>query len=197
MKKNTLFTKTLLSLLFILIGTLTFAQTTVFNADYSNGTGNNAWISASTGSGTGGWTNGTTATHATGATGNYIYTNLYTGSNVYNSNTISSITSPVVNLTNYTNLILTFNVWFNTEGYWDGANVEYSTDGGGSWGLLGTLGTGFYTDTEVNSLGTDVNGWTGNSNGWTAKTINLSAADINFDNNSNVRFRIKFVGIGV
>jgi hypothetical protein len=93
-------------------------------------------------------------------------------------------------------LILTFNVWFNTEGYWDGANVEYSTDGGGSWGLLGTLGTGFYTDTEVNSLGTDVNGWTGNSNGWTAKTINLSAADINFDNNSNVRFRIKFASDG-
>ncbi len=196
MKKNTFLNKALLTLLFILVNTLTFAQTTVFNADFSNGTGNNAWTSASTGSGTGGWTNGTVATHATGATGNYMYTNIYTGSNVYNNNTISSITSPVVNLTNYTNLILTFNVWYDTESYWDGANVEYSTDGGGSWSVLGTVGTSFYTDTEVNAFGTDVDGWTGSSTGWIAKTINLSAADINFDNNSNVRFRIKFASDG-
>lgn len=196
MKKNTLFTKTLLSFIFILVETLTFAQTTVFNADFINGTGNNAWTSASTGSGTGGWTNGSAATHATGATGNYMYTNIYTGSNVYNNNTISNITSPVVNLTNYTNLVLTFNVWHSTEAYWDGANVEYSTDGGGSWDILGTVGTGFYTDIEVNSLGTDVDGWSGSSAGWIAKTINLSAADINFDNNSNVRFRIKFAADG-
>lgn len=196
MKKNTLFTNTLLSLVFILVATLTFAQTTVFDANFINALGNNAWTSGSTGSGAGGWTNGAVATHATGATGNYIYTNLYTASNVYNGNTISSITSPVVNLTNYTNLILTFNVWFNTEAFWDGANIEYSTDGGGSWGVLGTVGSGFYTDIEVNSLGIDVIGWSGNSNGWTAKTINLSSTDINFDNNSNVRFRIKFASDG-
>jgi hypothetical protein len=194
MKKNTLFTKTLLSLIFILVESLTFAQTTVFNADFTNATGNNAWTSVSTGSGTGGWTNGAAATHTNGATGNYMYTNLYTGSNVYNNNTISSITSPVVNLTNYTNLILTFNVWYSTEVYWDGANVEYSTDGG-TWNILGSVGT-FYTDTEVNALGTDVDGWTGSSTGWIAKTINLSAADINFDNNSTVRFRIKFAADG-
>ena len=191
MKKITLFTKTLLSLVFILINTITFAQTTLFDANFSTGTGNNAWTSASTGSGAGGWTNGTVATHATGATGNYMYSNLYTGSNVYNGNTISSITSPVVNLTNYTNLILTFNVWYNIESYWDGANLEYSTDGGGSWSILGNVGDSFYTDTEIYTLGNDLDGWSGNSNGWIAKTINLTAADINFDNNSNVRFRIK------
>jgi len=185
-----------MSFVFIVINTITFAQTTVFNADFINGTGNNAWTSASTGSGTGGWTNGTVAIHATGATGNYMYTNIYTGSNVYNINTISSVTSPVVNLTNYTNLILTFNVWYSTEAYWDGANVEYSTDGGGSWAVLGNVGTGFFSDTEVNSLGTDVDGWSGSSGGWIAKSINLSATDINFDNNSIVKFRIKFASDG-
>jgi trimeric autotransporter adhesin len=196
MKTNTLFTKKLLSLLFVLISLLTFAQTTVYNANFSTTTGNNAWTSASTGSGAGGWTNGTVATHASGATGNYTYSNLYTGSNVYNGNTISSVTSPVVNLTNYTNLILTFNIWYNTEAYWDGANVEYSTDGGGSWSILGNVGDGFYSDTEIYTLGNDVDGWSGNSGGWIAKTINLSATDINFDNNSNVRFRIKFATDG-
>jgi len=196
MKKITLFTKSLLCFIFILINTLTFAQTTVYNADFSNATGNNAWVSASTGSGTGGWTRGTVATHATGATGTYTYSNMYTGSNEYNANTISSVTSPVVNLTNYTNLILTFNVWYNTESYWDGANLEYSTDGGGTWSILGTVGDSFYTDTEIYTLGNDVDGWSGNSGGWIAKTINLTAADINFDNNSNVRFRIKFTSEG-
>ena len=44
--------------------------------------------------------------------------------------------------------LLEVDLWWVTEEFWDGLQLEYSTDGGASWTLLGDIGTGdnWYTN---------------------------------------------------
>jgi hypothetical protein len=104
----------------------------------------------------------TTGTHS----GSYCWDiNLTT---TYGALANSYLYSPSINLNTGSSSQLSF--WMNiaAENSWDGTRLEYSTDGGLSWFILGyfndPLGVNWYNDDFVNSSGTA--GWTDNSNGW-------------------------------
>ena len=46
--------------------------------------------------------------------------------------------SPCFNFTNLSNPLVVFKVFWETEGIFDGANLQYSTDNGATWKLIGT-----------------------------------------------------------
>ncbi|MFD0991064.1 choice-of-anchor D domain-containing protein [Mariniflexile jejuense] len=170
----------------ILLSNKVFSQTTIYSESFTSGFG--SWTVNSSGSGTGAWINGSNAAHTTGATGNYLYSQLYSGQ--YNDNTFITATSPTINTTGFTNITFDFKVWYNTETNWDGMQVEYSLNNGSSWSDLGSVSGSWYNDNDVDGINNNANGWSGNSLGWIDRSINLSTENIGFNNNSQVRFRV-------
>ncbi|GAB4499608.1 MAG: hypothetical protein OHK0052_14900 [Anaerolineales bacterium] len=79
----------------------------------------------------------------------------------------TSLTSPVINLSGYTDVTLDFWQICDTEAGWDYCHVEYSTNGGTSW--------------------TEVATYDGNHSTWEQKTIALPA----LDNKANARIRFR------
>lgn len=73
----------------------------------------------------------------------------------YSANTNSTLLSPVFDFSTTTVANLSF--WQNreVEGGWDGVRIEYTTDGGTTWTVLGSLndpnGTNWYTSASINS----------------------------------------------
>ena len=177
--------------------TLSYSQTTIFSSDFETGLG--GWAITSTGYGTGTWVNGSNAAHSSGATGNYVYSQVY-GKNSnndnntnYNNYTYIIATSPTINTTGYSNLTFDFDIWYNTETDWDGMKVEYSLNNGATWSNLGSVNNAnWYNDTNVDVFGHNVDGWSGNSGGWVTRSISLSNENTGFDNNSQVKIRILF-----
>ncbi len=155
------------------------AQTVLFNADFSNTTGDNAW------------------TNSTGNTsGNFTIdvanSRLRNTPNNYAKNTFIGVESPSFDLSNYSNITLDLDRHIQTQAGNDGAQIQYSI-GGGAWTQLGTAASGFYNDTDVDALGNGVDGWSGFITAFTAASqLNLSAINPAFNSASDVRFRILF-----
>jgi hypothetical protein len=98
-------------------------------------------------------------------------TNAHSGSNCwevnlngnYQAGSHEILYSPFIDFSNANQAELRFWHWYNTEQFYDGCHVEYSTDGGNTWQVLGTQndpnGTNWYNYFSVISSG--IPGWTG------------------------------------
>lgn len=197
-------TKTLLTIMFVLFLNFTNAQTTIFNANFENGTGNNAWTSTSSGTNASSWTRGVDNTTNIGHnrpfvllvdpinignTTNSMYSRRH-GSNQYQTRTNIQCTSPVIDFSGYENITLSIDTRTDTENDTDGMRLEYRLNGG-TWQNLGNATAGWY-DGSVTALGS--NGWeAGNTNStWKTRSINISTEDIDFNGNDEVEFRVVF-----
>ncbi|WP_339847127.1 choice-of-anchor D domain-containing protein [uncultured Dokdonia sp.] len=155
------------------------AQTVLFNADFSNTTGDNAWTNSA----------GNTSGNFTIDVAN---SRLRNTPNNYAKNTLIGVESPSFDLSNYSNITLDLDRHIETQAGRDGAQIQYSI-GGGAWTQLGTAASGFYNDTDVDALGNGVDGWSGFITAFTAANqLNLSAINPAFNSASDVRFRILF-----
>lgn len=168
--------------------TLINAQTTIYSENFSSGAG--GWTDTSTGAGTGDWVIGSNVDHATGATGNYYYSQQY--STNYNNNTYIIATSPAIDMTGFAAISLSFDLWIDTEATFDGVKLEYSLNNGSSWNDLGSVATtGWYNDTDVDAFANGEDGFSGSSgDAWVSYSINLSNEDIGFEAASQARVRI-------
>ncbi|MEP7252927.1 MAG: gliding motility-associated C-terminal domain-containing protein, partial [Ginsengibacter sp.] len=89
----------------------------------------------------------------------------------YNDNEMAWIQSPCFNFTNLKDPYIKFNLFWETERDRDGANLQYSTDNGATWQLLGganesgvCLSEKWYNDVAIPALGNKP-GWSGNIQG--------------------------------
>jgi len=98
--------------------------------------------------------------------------------------------SPAFNFSNLSSLEISFWQNRNTELYWDGMTLLYTTDTLQPWSVLGSMGvTGainWYNDSSLNA--NSLPGWAGTSGGWIKSTIVIP----NFFGNSDVWFRFRF-----
>jgi hypothetical protein len=156
--------------------------------------------------GSGGWTSGgTSSSWAVGAPNDVTNTpglvGAYNGNNAwvtnltgnYNNAEVSWLLSPCIDLSSLSNVRVRFGLWYNTEATWDGGNLAYSTDGGNTWQVAGSVGSGvnWYNATSVSSsLGQPV--WHNNSGGWLPAEITLPQ----LAGQANVRFRFQFYSDG-
>ena len=107
----------------------------------------------------------------------------------------SYVESPCFNFTTMTNPTIQFKYISNTETLlntplaYDGAKLEYSTDGGSTWLQLGNYNdtTNWYNYSQVWSFGYS-DGWSGNSSGWLTTGISMPY----LVGESNVKFRFVF-----
>lgn len=139
------------------------------------------------------WLRGTDGTLPSNGS-NYLYTRQY--SNRYRNNTNDVAESPVIDLTGYENLVLSVDVYHNTEANYDRLQISFSNDGGTTWYRLG------YSDPEegVNWYNTNnfqnanQYGWSSDSGNWFTAQLDLESQA--FDNMSDVRFRLEFTSDG-
>lgn len=174
----------LYALIFSLLGLSTIAQTTIYNADFTNYAGDSAVTTT-----TGGWT---LANQAAFGGGNYVSV-LQDAAGLYPANLAISFDTPVIDLTGYDRLTFSFDSNYATEAEWDGATVEYSLDGGTTYATLGRFNdnaVNWYNDTDVDAIIDDTDGWSGLSGGWINSSIDLPSQA--FDNANQVRFRFIF-----
>lgn len=157
-----------------------FINTLPYSEDFENGDG--GWTSAGSGST---WELGTPAgtvinTPAPGGTDSWV-TNL---DGNHNMQEYSYVTSPCFDLTNYPNVSIKLDVWYQTSPGFDAARFEASINGGQSWFIIGGNNepTNWY-----NAMMTDT-GWTMSSNGWLTAQHPLTFVG----GQSNVRFRVVF-----
>ncbi|MFM7747830.1 MAG: hypothetical protein ACKO7X_07915, partial [Bacteroidota bacterium] len=111
----------------------------------------------------------------------------------YNDNELSYLQLPCFNFSSIQNFNISFSINFSTEARYDGVNLQYSTNGGSSWQVLGAVGSGtnWYSSTSVaSSNGQPV--WDGGSNGWLRASHSLSA----LNNASSVLMRFVFSSDG-
>lgn len=111
----------------------------------------------------------------------------------YDNNAACRLISPVFDFSTTMNATLSFWHNYNSEMYWDGVRVDYTTDGV-TWNILGIVndpnGVNWY-NTTLNSSGQA--GWSGSSGGWVK-----SEYDLAFLNNvvGPVQFRFVFTSDG-
>lgn len=141
--------------------------------------------------------------YGTPTSGNAPVTSPYSAPNVwdvnlsgnYQNSSNDNLYSPFFTFTNVVNAELRFYHWYESEMSWDGGRVDYSTDGGQTWQVLGTqndpLGTNWYTTSSLISSGLPA--WEGSSGGYIQSTYNLSFLD-NYPN--PVQFRFNFSSDG-
>ncbi|GAA4329797.1 PKD domain-containing protein [Flaviaesturariibacter amylovorans] len=86
---------------------------------------------------------------------------------VYNNDENSYLMSPCFDFSGLTQPYLNFRLFWETERKFDGASLEYSIDGGGTWQVLGSSadnascpGNNWFNTQNVTTLGMD--GWSGN-----------------------------------
>ncbi|MFM9142759.1 MAG: hypothetical protein ACKOPP_02045 [Bacteroidota bacterium] len=156
------------------------------------------WVSSGTNSS---WQRGTPAglviNTAGGGTQSFM-TNLIAP---YNALEWSYLESPCMNLSGTTSPQVRFKIWWETERNWDGLQLQYSTNGGGSWTVLGAVGSAgslnWYNTTLANGPGTGMTCWSGSqtsvpssgSGGWVTAIHPLPGlAGV-----SGVKFRFVFV----
>ena len=97
---------------------------------------------------------------------------------------------------------LSFWINYNCENFWDGTRLEYTTNSGVSWSVVGSgsatapdpCGVNWYNDDQLNSSGTFA--WTGNSGGWVNSTYKLCCTSGIFNNPTPVQFRFIFTSDG-
>jgi len=139
-----------------------------------------------------GWIRGNRTSGLLNTNGNTAYVTNISGN--YTDNTKSYLISQCYNLSNVSNPTISFKLAYDLEQDWDVAYVEYSTDFGANWTVLGTMGTGWYnSDRTPQTSGTDCYNcvgaqWTGTNT--TLGTYSTSLAALNSE--TNIIFRIVF-----
>ena len=117
--------------------------------------------------------------------------NLYTG---YQAYATSYLYTPSFDLSTVGASILKFWINYRSENFWDGTRMEFSTDNGLTWNLLGYVGdpysTNWYTNNSINS--SSLPAWENTSPGWIQATYKL----YQFIGQNNVRFRYVFTSDG-
>ncbi|MFT3682380.1 MAG: gliding motility-associated C-terminal domain-containing protein [Ferruginibacter sp.] len=92
----------------------------------------------------------------------------------YNNGEASWLQSPCFDFTGIQLPYLSFKIFWETESGFDGANLQYSVDGGSSWSTLGSVGgsscnnNNWYNTGNISFLsafGSARNGWSGNTRG--------------------------------
>ncbi|MCK4346601.1 MAG: T9SS type A sorting domain-containing protein, partial [Bacteroidales bacterium] len=120
----------------------------------------------------------------------------------YNTNEISYVLGPVFDFTNISHPQIELKVWWDVEGFYDGASLQYKV-GGGAWKTLGKYigGERWYNVSYILSLQQGFNlqqddacGWSGDgewgygSDGWFSAYYALTQ----LGNRPVVRFRVVF-----
>lgn len=124
--------------------------------------------------------------------GNTVYTTNLTGN--YPDATKSYLVSQCYNLSNVVNPQISFAMKFDLEQNWDVVYVQYSTNFGATWSVLGTMGAGWYNSNRTQATtGNDCFNcpgaqWTGTNTTLTTYTYPLNA----LNSQTNVIFRIVF-----
>ena len=152
----------------------------------------NSLLSFNDGATTSQWQRGINANGALATPGNNVYTTNFTGN--YPDLVKSYLYSQCYNLSGVVNPFIKFKLAFNLETNWDVVYVQYSTNFGQTWNLLGTQGAGWYNSSRTPATsGTDCNNcpggqWTGTDN-----TLKLYSYPLtSLIGQSNVIFRIVF-----
>jgi hypothetical protein len=108
----------------------------------------------------------------------------------YYINAEAILTSPLIDFSQAVNPVLNFWMNYNTELGYDGVYVEYSTDNGAGWQILGqaqdTNGVNWYN--TINLASSNGPGWSGNSGGWIKASYHLTQ----FGGMAGLRFRVVF-----
>lgn len=130
------------------------------------------------------------------ATGtNRVYTTSFTGD--YPNSTTSYIVSQCYNLSNVSNPQISFKMAFDLETNWDIVYVQYTTDSGLTWQVLGSMGSNWYNSDRTNASSGTANDcqncpgaqWTGTN----AVLTNYSYSLASLSSQTNVMFRIVFI----
>jgi Secretion system C-terminal sorting domain len=129
-------------------------------------------------------------TAMTNAAGNVWVTN---ASGPYNPNDNSFVNSPCFNLADFSKPVISLQYWSNSDNAKDGTILQYSTNGGASWQVVGTptSGSNWYDNQTISAVpgGFSLFGWTGRfQQRWLTGKNSLDAVA----QNTNVRFRIAF-----
>ncbi|WP_394759220.1 T9SS type A sorting domain-containing protein, partial [Flavobacterium sp.] len=144
------------------------------------------------GSTTSQWQRGINANGVLATPANNVYTTNFTGN--YPDNIKSYLYSQCYDLTNVVNPFIKFNLAFDLENNWDIVYVQYSTDLGQTWNLLGTQGATWYNSNRTPATsGTDCNNCPGGQ--WTGTDTALKLYSYPLTSligQSNVIFRIVF-----
>lgn len=144
--------------------------------------------------GAGQWIRGVRAisSGALNSAGNTVYTTNLTGN--YPNMAKSYLVSQCYNLATVTNPQISFAMKFELEQNYDVVYVQYSTDFGANWNLLGTTGTTWYnSDRTLATAGNDCQNcpggqWTGADTALKTYTYPLNA----LNSETNIIFRIVF-----
>jgi hypothetical protein len=108
----------------------------------------------------------------------------------YISNDTSFVISSCYDLVSPDSLLFEMKLWINSEEGKDGAAIEYSVDGGNTWGFLNSNINGYnwnWYNTTVTSLGTP--GWSSITPGW--KTVRQVLPTF-LNDEPKVKFRVKW-----
>ncbi len=144
------------------------------------------------GSATGIWTRGLRSGSIIASGTNNVYATSSSGN--YPNLIKSYLISECYNLTQLANPQISFKMAFDLENNWDIVYVQYSTDFGQNWEVLGTQGANWYnSDRTPQTSGTDCNNCVGAQ--WTGtdavlKSYNYSLINLNAE--QNIIFRIVF-----
>ncbi len=145
------------------------------------------------------WKRGTatkTLLNNVGSGTNAYYTNL-TGN--YSDKTTSYLYTLCYDLSLVTNPILSFKMAFDIEENWDHLYVEYTTNQGQTWNILGTSSDTNWYNSNSTANGLPGKQWTGegedfNARGGTNATVRDYSYDLAaFTNEKTIMFRFKFV----
>ena len=126
------------------------------------------------------------------SSGNTVYSTNSNGN--YPNNTKAYLVSQCYNLSNVINPQISFAMKYDLEQNWDIAYVEYSTNFGASWSVLGTMGATWYnSDRTSATAGNDCYNcpgaqWTGSNTTLTTYSYPLNA----LNSETNIIFRIVF-----
>lgn len=136
------------------------------------------------------WTRGVATGSVLNSSGNNVYGTELSGNHA--DNVKSYLFTECYDLTNVTSPTLKFDMAFDLEFDWDIIYVEYSTDGGANWNVLGTtLDPNWYNSNTLpgsNCLNCPGAQWTGTEATLQEYSYNLSA----FEGQSSLTFRFVF-----
>ena len=163
-----------------------------YTISYDNFDNNNGGWTASTASGTE-WTYTNNSTSAHVGEGSFWSVNNYT------NNSLTYLTSPTIITTGYTNVKLSIDIRYDTNNdINDGIQIQYSTDNGGNWVVLGSNTSTWYTATNVTSC-TNSLGWNGINSSVSAPLSQFEERSIQLNSLNNLpslKFRAVFASDG-
>ncbi len=153
-----------------------------------------ALVSYNEGSSGSQWQRGERTSGILATSGNTVYASNLTGN--YPDLTKSYLVSQCYDLSHVVNPEISFKLAFDLEANWDIVYVQYSTDFGANWTVLGTMGTNWYNSDRTNAISGAANDcqncpgaqWTGTNSTLTTYSYPLNA----LNSETNIIFRIVF-----